>query len=457
MNIPFSSSLRKPHSLGLCAVLTLLVVSSISLHAQPAPLREGQKLDAVVAVVGKHPILKSSLDGQVELFLVQSGKKTELSKEELTKLRADILQSEIDQKVLLVRAEQDSITVSEDEVDDRIDEQVKTFERQAGSRQALEKQLGKTVAEIKASPDYRDRARETILVEKLRYQKFPPSPVISRHDVETFYTLFKDSLPEISAQAELATIIKYIRPDPNQKEKVKVLAKKVLDSLRNGGDFTVFAARYGSDGTAQSGGDLGGPHPRGTFVPDFESAAFRLKPGELSDVVETEFGFHIIKLTDRKGEEIRVSHILFKPTASTTEEDSVKVVMQDIRQKALKGEDFGKLAAQNSDDGESKNDGGKIGRVRLEEMTSNLRSAVDSMQVGNISEPFKVSLSRTLTGFQIVKLLSRVSPHKPTLESDYRDIETTAKQWKAMKDMQTFVASSRSRVYIQIKDPSHIY
>lgn len=433
-------------------VFCCLLTAATSLFAQITPVREGQKLDAVVAVVGKYPILKSTIDGQVELYLIQGGKKTDVSKAELDKLRADILQSEIDQKVLLVRAEQDSITVTEDEVDERIDEQVKTFERQAGSREALEKQIGKSISEIKSSPDYRDRARETILVEKLRYQKFPPSPVISRHDVEIFYALYRDSLPEISAQAELATIIKYIRPDPLQKEKTKALAKKVLDSLRTGGDFAAFALRYGSDGTASSGGDLGGPHPRGTFVPEFEAAAFKLKIGEISDVVETEFGSHIIKLTERKGEEIRVSHILFKPTASQSEEEMVKKSIDSARQRAVKGEDFGALAAQYSDDGESKNDGGKIGRVRLEEMTPALRSAVDSMQIGSISEPFKVALSRTLSGYQIVKLLARVTPHKPTLETDFREIETTAKQWKAMQDMKEFVAASRKRVYVSIKE-----
>lgn len=421
--------------------------------AQPKDLHDGDKLDAIVAVVGKYPILKSSIDAGIQLALIQSGKTTAVSPDTLAKLREQILQSEIDQKVLLVRAEADStISASENEIDERLDERIKQYERQFGSRAEMERQFGKTISEINSSPELRDRARESIMIEKLRSAKFSHQPIVSKRDMEEFYAAYKDSLPRISAQVELATIVKLIKPDPLQKEKMKAFAKAIVDSLRNGSDFALFAARYSQHSTAKSGGDLGGPYPRGTFLPDFEAAAFKLRRGEISDPVETDQGIHIIKLLDRKGEEIKVAQILLKPEASKTDEDSILFLIRSIRTRAVSGEDFARLAQEYSDDAESKNNGGTLGRVRVEDLGAEQRSVIDSMQIGDISRPVKIAYTRTLTGFQIVKLLNRVEPHQPSLAKDYRDLESLALQWKMAKDMQKFVSDARKNVYVEIRD-----
>ena len=234
---------------------------------------------------------------------------------------------------------------------------------------------------------------------------------------------------------------------------MKALAKSLVDSLRSGADFTIFAARYSQHSTAKSGGDLGGPFPRGTFLSDFEAAAFKLKYGEISDPVETDQGIHIIKLLDRKGEEIRVAQILLKPTASKNDEDSILSLVQALGTRAKNGEDFARLAVEYSDDPESKNNGGSLGRVRVEELGAEQRAVIDSMQIGDVSRPVKIAYSRTLTGYQIVKLLDRIEPHQPSLKTDYRDLEALAMQWKMAKEMQKFVADARKNVYVEIRDP----
>lgn len=435
--------------------VSLIAVLSIGTTAF-SQVREGQKLDAVVAVVGKYPIFRSSIDGQVALYQMQRNL-TQIPPEELQQLREQLLQSEIDQKVLLVRAEQDSLTVTEDEIDERINDQIKVYERQAGSLEVLEKQLGKSIQELKASADFRDRAREAILIEKLRYSKFSGVQDISRHDVETFYALYRDSLPMVGPQVELASIIKYIKPQVEQEKRVKEFAKKLIDSLRNGADFATFAARYSQHSTASTGGDLGGPYPRGTFVPEFEAAAFKLNAGEISDVVQTEQGFHIIKLIDRKGEEIQVAQILLKPGTSKAEEDSIFRVMQQLRTRILTGEDFAKVAMVESDDAETRSSGGSLGRVRLEELAPGQKSVVDSLEPGEISQPIKIALSKTLTGYQIIKLVSMVPSHSATLATDYREIEYAAKQWKFANEFQKFVAEARASVYIDQRDLRSFY
>lgn len=423
-----------------------------SSFAQPKPLRDGEKLDAVIAVVGKYPVLKSTIETQLIIAL---GNKSGVSPDTIARLREQILQTEIDQKVLLVRAEQDStISTNESEIDERLEERIRQYEQKFGSRAEMEKQFGKTVAEINSSPELRDRARESILIEKYRGTKFSRTPMVSKRDVEEFYTAYKDSLPRISAQVELATIVKLIKPDPKQKEKMKALAKTLVDSLRNGADFTVFAARYSQHSTANSGGDLGGPFPRGTFLTDFEAAAFKLKKGEVSDPVETDQGIHIIKLLERKGEEIRVAQILLKPTASKNDEDSILSLVQALARRAKSGEDFSRLATEYSDDPESKNNGGSLGRVRVEELGAEQRAVIDSMQIGDVSRPVKIAYSRTVMGYQIVKLMNRIEPHEASLAKDYRDLEALAMQWKMAKDFQKFVADARKNVYVEIRDPA---
>jgi peptidyl-prolyl cis-trans isomerase SurA len=435
----------------LCSLLiAVVIITATTVFGQGTSVREGDKLDGVVAIVGRYPIFRSSIDQQVELMMYQQGKR-DLSIAEMSTLRKSILESEIDQKVLVVRAEQDSVSVSEEEIDERIDEQIKMFERQAGSKENLEKQLGKSVSEIKSSPEYRDRARESILIEKLRMTKFSPHAMVSKHDVELFYHEYKDSLPEVSPQVELATIVKYVRPQLDQKEKTKALGKRLIDSLRAGADFSVFAEKYSQHSTAKSGGDLGGPYPRGTFLPDFEAAAFLLREGEISNLVETDQGYHIIKLLERKGEEIRVAQILLKPTASRQEEDSIKNILDSLREEILKGANFAKLAGEYSDDGETKNSGGDLGRVRLQDLSPEQKSLVEMMNVGDVSKPTKIALSKNLFGYQIIKFVSKVPAHKPTIESDYKNLEATAKQWKMMRDFQQFIADSRKQVYIDIK------
>lgn len=431
-------------------VLCISYAFAFSTAAQVRELREGDRLDGVVAIVGKYPIFQSSIDAQVELMRFQQGMRG-LSIAEVSALRKSILESEIDQKVLVVRAEQDSISVSDDEIDDRIDEQIKMFERQAGGRENLEKQLGKSVSEIKSSADYRDRAKESILIEKLRMSKLSANSSVTRHDVEMFYREYKDSLPEVAQQVELATIVLYVRPKDDQKEKIRRLGKQLIDSLRAGGDFAAFARRHSEHATASAGGDLGGPYPRGTFLPDFESAAFALKDNEVSNLIETDQGFHIIKLLERKGEEIRVAQILLKPNATKQEDDSVKNIIDSLRNELLRGANFSVLASKYSDDGETKHLGGDLGRVRLQELSPEQKSLVETMNVGDISKPTRISLSKNLFGYQIIKLVAKVPAHKPTIEDDYKDLETTAKQWKQMKDFQKFVSDSRKQVFIDVK------
>jgi peptidyl-prolyl cis-trans isomerase SurA len=438
-----------------------LIVSIIALAAetpllaQPVTLHEGDKLDAVVAIVGKRPIYKSSIDAQVQLVAMQ--RNVPLSADSLRALRQQILQSEIDHKVLLAQADKDSVVVTDQEVDERLDQQVKMWVQRLGSEAAVEKQLGKSVTELKLSPELRDRTREQILEEKERQRVAPASATVSRQDVQEFYNVYKDSLPSVGPQVELATIVKLAKPLTNQRERSRAFAESLLDSLHHGADFADLAKRYSEDPSAASGGELGSYFPRGAFVPAFEEAAFKLQPGQVSDVVETDQGFHIIKLIERRGEEIRVAQILVKPTVNALDKQAVRDSLEIIRQRALVGEDFGKLASEFSDDPETKTFGGALGRIRLEDLGTEQRSVVDSLKPGEISAPIQIAYPNGRTGFQIVKLVRQIPSHNVNLQEDYRDLEATAGQWKQMRDFQRWLSNARKSVYVDIRDLAQYY
>lgn len=423
-------------------------------HAQEA-IKDGQKLDAVVAIVGKHPIYKSSIDAQAQLFAMQRG--GQLPADSLMRLRKQILEAEIDQKLALAKADEDSVSVSETEVDQMLDQRIKSYVARFGSESAVERAFGQSIAEIKASPAIRDRTRESLIVQREQEKSMPRIQNVSRQDVANFYNLYKDSLPTVGAGVELATIVKLVTPRADQKQRSLDFAKSLVDSLRLGADFADLARRYSQHSTAASGGDLGAFFPRGTFVPAFEAAAFALKPGQVSDVITTEQGFYIVKLLERRGEEIHVAQILIKPGISSADDAASRDSILAIRDRAMKGEDFAKLAMTHSDDPETRSFGGTLGSIRLEDLAPEQKAVVDSLQEGEVSLPIKIAYPGGKSGWQIVKLNRRIPEHKVSLSDDYRDLEAATITWKQSQAMARWLATARKTIFIEVHDLAQYY
>ncbi len=425
--------------------------------AQMTSVKDGSTLDAVVAVVGKHPIFKSSIDAQADMYILQRGL-TNANPDTLMSLRKQLLESEINEKLLLAKADEDSVTVTEQEVDNQINDQMKGLVTRFGSEAEVERQFGHTMAELKASPDLRERTRENLIVQQERYKVLPPTTSISRQDVEKFFKLYKDSLPAtMGAKVDLATIVKLIKPLPNQKERSHDLAKAIVDSLKQGADFSLMAKRYSQAASASDGGDLGAFYPRGTFLPAFEEVAFKLKPQEISDVVETDQGFFIIKLIERRGEEVRVAQIQIKPTVNALDEAAVRDSLLVLRDSALHGADFATLAQNHSDDAETRALGGELGAIYLQDLPAEQRAIVDSLKVGDISDPIHIAYPTGPSGFQIVKLIRTIPEHKTSLDEDYRELEAAALQWKQSQDLQRWLAHARATIYVDVHDLSAYY
>ena len=443
-------------TLFLFGTLLSLAFETLPASAQIPVPKEGSTLDAVVAVVGKYPIFKSSIDAQADLFLLQRGA-TNVSSDTMMALRKQILESEVDQKLLLAQADVDSITVTEAEIDNEIDQKIKGIVQRVGSEAEVEKIYGKTIAELKASPDLRQQTKDNIIVQQERYKVLPPPSSISHQDVEQFYNLYKDSLPNVGAEVELATIVKLVKTLPDQKERSKKLAEAIDDSIHHGADFATMAKRYSQDVNASNGGDLGSFYPRGTFLPAFEEAAFKLQPGEISTVVQTDQGFHIIKLIERRGEEVHVAQILIKPTINSMDEAAVRDSLVALRDSALHGADFSALAERHSDDQETRSFGGSLGKIREEDLGAEQKTVVDSLNEGGISDPIHIAYPSGPSGYQIVKLIRRIQPHAVSLDWDYKELEAAATQWKQSKDLQAWLARAKTRIYVDVHDLAQYY
>ncbi len=402
----------------------------------------GQTIDKVVAVVGKEIITLSDLNLMVQSTAMQN--KIDPNSSEL---RDRILDGMINEKLILAQAIEDSVIVTNDEVTDRLDRQIKLLVQQAGSEQRLEELYNMPISRMKR--DFRELMRNQLMVDRIR-QTRQASLSVTRREVEEFFEAHKDSLPSIPKEYELSHI--FIKPKPDSAVIRGVFAKAlaVLDSIKKGGDFSDFARRYSTDpGSAAGGGDLGW-FRRGVFEKEFEEAAFALKDGEYSKPIKTTYGYHIIQLVERRGESVHTRHILFSIVQSKADDDSTIAGLNRLREHALAGESFGVLAKKYSEDPESKDLGGDLGKITVDQIEASFMETLKPMKAGEISEPSKVPLGSSY-GYHIVWVRSITAEHAMNLNDDYRRLEQLALQFKTSDNFQKWVEEMRKNIFWEKK------
>jgi peptidyl-prolyl cis-trans isomerase SurA len=413
------------------AVVLLFGMHSSVLHGQ-------QVVDKVVAVVGSEPIFLSDLQNEVQLYAVQNQldpKSPDLEK--------NVLDAMINDRLILAKAIEDSVTVTDDEVQQQLDDRIKEIIQQYGSEARVEELYGMPVSRMKR--EFRETMKKQLLKAKLQRQELGDISV-SRWEVEDFFKDYQDSLPAVPEQVEVSHI--YIAPkvSADVKRAAYDRAKTILDSIKAGGDFADFAKRYSEDpGSSSHGGDLGWAR-RGDFVKEFEEAAFALKPGELSGVVESPLGYHIIQLLDRRGEAIHARHILIKLEHSKADDDSTIAFLKTLKARAQAGESFADLAKKYSEDDETAPLGGDLGTLSVDQLQPDFLATVKTLSPGEISDPAKVTLSKGY-GFHIVFLRTRIPPHKLSLSKDWKRIEQYALAYKRNNVYAKWLAELRKSVY----------
>ena len=418
-------------------IIFLFVVNTLPSLAQP------EVVDRIVAIVGREPILLSDLNAEIELYTF-----TNHVDPNTPGLKNQVLDLLINEKLILSKALQDTnIIVSDDEVENELNAQIAQRVQQLGSEKRVEEAFGMSITRLKH--EYRDGMRKKILISKLLETK-KYSITISRREVEEFYSQFKDSLPRVPEELELYLIFKIPKISGSIKSTLKAQTQKILDSIKAGGDFADFARRYSEDpGTKSSGGDLGFVR-RGEFFTEFEEAVFALKNNQLSDVVESPIGFHIIQLLERRGEQVHPRHILIKFKRDISEADSTIAFLKALKDSVKNGANFSDLAKRYSDDKESASMGGFLGQLPVTQFDKTVIDAITNLKEGEISDPIEVPSEKN-RGYQIIYVKKRIPEHPISLEGDWNRIQQMATSYKQSNEYQKWIKQLRAEIYWEVR------
>jgi len=419
-------------------ILSILILIAGCLFAQTAVI------DKVVAVIDNEIILQSELDFQAAVYASQRGMDPKSPE-----LRAQILNAMIDEKLVYAQAELDSIVVTDAEVAQKIEYQISVLKQQYGSEASIETMYGMSLEKIKR--ELRDDVRKNLMVQRLREKNFAPIEA-SRREVEEFYQTYKDSLGMIPEKLRIYHIFRNPKTTDKLKSQYRDFAQAVLDSIKQGASFEEMAKKYSEDpGSKAYGGDLGFVK-KGVFYPQFEAAAFALEVGQISDIIETPVGYHIIELLERRGESIRTRHILFKFKTDEGADLETIEFLSEIRDSVVKGiNTFQNYAKRYSEDKETAPFSGDLGTFYINQLDKNLLDVVSKLKQEEISFPKRIDYGQGIYGYHIVYLQSRVPQHPASLEEDYAELKRLADEYKKQKQYETWVASLRDKIYWEVR------
>jgi peptidyl-prolyl cis-trans isomerase SurA len=409
-------------------------------------------IDGIIGIVGGNVILKSDIEGQYMQMRAEGS-----IAGSATTMKCTILDNLLFQKLLVHQAGVDSLTVSDSQVDAEMDRRMRYFIAQAGSPDELEKFYGKSIVQIKE--ELRDVVKEQMLAQQ-EQSKITEKVTISPAEVKAFYKKIpKDSLPEIPSEVEVGMISKVPQIGEAEKQIARERLKGLRERVLKGDDFATLAVLYSEDpGSASKGGELG-MFQRGTMRPEFEAAAFKLKPGEVSDVVETEDGFHIIQMVERRGEYISVRHILLQPKVSQADLNKAKLFLDSVATLVATNKiTFDQAVLKFSDD-PSRNNGGMMINpetgdklFEMNKLDPKVFFVIDKLKEGEISTATKWE-ERGKVQFRIYYLRKRTDPHQADLGQDYTQVQQWALDRKKYEAIQAWVEEKVKSTYIYIAEP----
>ena len=433
-------------SIKLASVVVLVGLAQLAM-AQP-----GTMVDKIVAKVDNHIILHSD----VEFAYFDLASRGELIGEDP---RCQVLESLITQKMLLAVAEIDSVEVFDAEVNMQLERRMQYFIAQSGgSADALEEYYGKPLEQIQE--EMRDDMKNQLVAQKMR-SHISEDVTITPSQVRRFFAKIpQDSLPYFSEEVEVSQIVKIAEVGKAQKDRVFRQLEEIRQDILNGADFGIMAETYSMDpGSARTGGELPGWYKRGELAPEYEATCYKLKPGELSEPVETQFGIHIIQLIERRGNEYRSKHILITPNSSADDIERATVYLDSVRTSIIETEaDFEKIAKDISEDKASAPSGGffldQTGstKVPVDQLDPTIYFTLDTLEIGSISHPTTFRMQDGKEAVRILYYKSKTPPHQANMEDDYQKIMEAALREKKARAEQDWVRDSKGLVYIYIDE-----
>ena len=448
--------------MALCAIVAWAV-------AEPQPSEKdslASVIDEVIWVVGDEAILKSDVE-QMRLQAAQEGIRFKGNPD------CAIPEQIAVQKLFLHQAAIDSIEVTETEISAGVDRQIEGWTQMVGSREKLEEYKKQTISQMRASlhDDYRDR----LMVQKMQ-EKLVEDIKLTPAEVRRYFKdLPQDSIPYVPTEVEVQIITQTPRIEPEEINRVKDELREYTDRVNRGEtSFQTLARLYSEDpGSAREGGEMD-YMGRGVLDPAFAAVAFNLTdPKKISKVVESEFGFHIIQLVDKRGDKIKVRHILRKPHVSdeAIEKSMARLdsladdIIADRLPIALRGiveakhftfEDGVSLA---SDDKDTRNnnglmstltENGRTSRFRMQDLPQEVARVIDTMKVGQISRPFQMINERGKTVCAIAKLKNRIDGHKATMTEDFQVLKNVVMNKRREELLHNWVVSKIKSTYVLV-------
>ena len=409
-----------------------------------------QSIDKIQAIIGSEILLTSDIENQYNQILSQGVIETE-------NIRCDILDELLLQNFLVHHAKIDStIEINQDEIDSEINNRISYFENQLGSLAKVESFFNRSIESMEEELLY--IVKDQFYTQK-KQSKIISDVKITPNEVKEFYNqLESEDIPLVPTKLELSQLVISPVLSEEKQQSIKDKLNNFRKRIYNGEDFKVLATLYSDDiVSANKGGELGFMK-RGELVPEFERAAFKLKKDEISEVVESKFGFHIIQMIERRGEQINVRHILIKPKYSSLSlknaRDKINSIKADLDSSKISFDE----ALQRFSDDESKNNGGIILNPKngtsfftFDEIDPSIRYTVEKMKIGDISDP---SLSKSQDGtqaaYRLIKLNNKINEHKANVVDDFDLLKEYALANKKQKVLEKWVTDNINDTYINL-------
>ena len=414
-------------------------------------------IDQVIARVGGEYVLLSDLEEQFALAASQTNEPIP------AEARCQMLDQLLVGKLLFNQSKLDSIEVNDSEVEQQLSARIeRILSYMGGSVQQFEEYYGQSITATKEQ--FREDLREQLAVDRMRGSVIRSVKVTPSEVKDFFAQIPRDSLPYFNAEVEVGEIA--IKPEANAVTRAATVEKmEEIAAMIAAGEMTFedAARKYSQDGSRQAGGDLGWTK-RGKFVPEFEAAAYNLEPGTISGVVESEFGYHLIKLVERRGNTIRVSHILLRPEVTEADVEKARSLLDSVANLvridslrfsyAVKRYGFDKTQSYNND-GRMTNPASGNTFFEIGDLDPDIYFAIDELEVGELSEVLSYRDPGGDEMLHVVQLQARTPPHRATLAQDYAKIQQATIQSKQQKYLSDWIEKTIGSTFVEIDSRYH--
>ncbi len=429
-------------------VVVLVVLSFLKTHAQD------KIVDQIVAVVGSNIVMKSDIEN---MYLQQQAQGITSDGD----MKCEILEDFLVEKLLLAEAELDTtIEVTDSQINQNLDQRIQYFVQHLGSENAVEDYFKKPIVQIKS--ELEEVIRNQSLTQQMQGKIINDIGVTPSEVRYHFRNLEEDKIPIIEPQVEYAQISYYPPISLEEENRIKARLREFKKRIEDGDNFATLAVLYSEGPSAGNGGELG-YMGRAELDPTYAAAAFNLKGDRVSNVVKSEFGYHIIQQVDRKGERVNTRHIIMKPKPSAeslqTAYDRLDSLANFVRMEDIT---FDAAAQAYSGDKNSRNSGGMAinpmtmsTKWKKEELDPDVSKIIDGLKINEISDPFKTTDDKQRTVYKIVRLISRSDQHRANLQEDYQTLSDLYLSKKKEEVLNEWISEQQAKTYISI-DNSYV-